>query len=76
MTIQQAASSLYKSLQGDLNFFSLGVADKSEFNPEACLIIYLKDEPVEAYPFVYEGYPVRIHITGGPFMTLEAPRSE
>ena len=64
MTLQQAASSLYKSLQNDPAFFTVGVAEKGEFNPESHLVIYLKKQVRTAYPTMYEGFPVRVTVSG------------
>ena len=69
MTIHAAATALYKSLSGDPAFFAVGVAEKSEFNPESRLVIYLREESKATYPQMYEGYPVEVTVSG-PFAPL------
>jgi hypothetical protein len=51
MNLEKKAIALRNHLKGDKNIFSIGIAEKNEYNPEDYLCIYTK------YPFKPGTYP-------------------
>jgi hypothetical protein len=62
--LEEAAQNLRKHLGYDHYTYTIGIAAKSEFNPEDRLIVYLHKKVRTAFPTTFEGFPVETKYVG------------
>lgn len=67
MTLLEAAAKFRKEFGDtvkDYLTYTVGIKEKSEFNPEDTLVIYRRKRKSFIVPETYEGFPVESHYIG------------